>query len=107
MRSQLTEERRKELAKVVKNYGEDAKVAVRNLRRDANDELKKLQKEGELTEDDLYERYDGELTARFYSSEEIEEMAAAAGLKKLAIFGELNREVPDEKDERIFFVFGK
>ena len=50
---QLTEERRKELAKVVKNYGEDAKVAVRNLRRDANDELKKLQKEGELTEDDL------------------------------------------------------
>lgn len=61
----------------------------------------------ELSEDDLYERYDGELTARFYSSEEIEEMAAAAGLKKLAVFGELNREVPDEKDERIFFVFGK
>lgn len=50
---QLTEERRKELTKVVKNYGEDAKVAVRNLRRDVNDELKKAQKEGELTEDDL------------------------------------------------------
>ena len=50
---QLTEERRKELTKVVKNYGEDAKVAVRNLRRDANDELKKMEKAGELTEDDL------------------------------------------------------
>lgn len=50
---QLTEERRKELTKVVKNYGEDAKVAIRNLRRDMNDELKKAQKDGELTEDDL------------------------------------------------------
>ncbi len=50
---QLTEERRKELTKVVKGYGEDAKVAVRNLRRDVNDELKKMQKDGELTEDDL------------------------------------------------------
>jgi len=50
---QLTEERRKELTKVVKGYGEDAKVAVRNLRRDVNDELKKAEKAGELTEDDL------------------------------------------------------
>ena len=50
---QLTEERRKELTKIVKSYGEDAKVAVRNLRRDVNDELKKAQKDGELTEDDL------------------------------------------------------
>ena len=50
---QLTEERRKELTKVVKNYGEDAKVAVRNLRREENDDLKKMQKDGELTEDDL------------------------------------------------------
>ena len=49
----LTEERRKELTKVVKNYGEDAKVAVRNLRREENDDLKKMQKDGELTEDDL------------------------------------------------------
>lgn len=52
---QLTEERRKELTKVVKNYGEEAKVAVRNLRRDINEELKKLEKAGELTEDDLKE----------------------------------------------------
>jgi ribosome recycling factor len=50
---QLTEERRKELTKVVKGYGEDAKVAVRNLRREENDELKKMQKDGDLTEDDL------------------------------------------------------
>ena len=50
---QLTEERRKELTKVVKNYGEDAKVAVRNLRRDANDKVKKLEKAGDYTEDDV------------------------------------------------------
>ena len=50
---QLTEERRKELAKQVRKYGEEAKVAVRNIRRDAMDTFKKEQKKGELTEDDL------------------------------------------------------
>ncbi|EIJ81470.1 ribosome recycling factor [Bacillus methanolicus PB1] len=50
---QLTEERRKELAKVVKKESEEAKVAIRNIRRDANDDLKKLEKSGEITEDDL------------------------------------------------------
>ncbi|MBE6030890.1 MAG: ribosome recycling factor [Clostridiales bacterium] len=49
----VTEERRKELTKTVKKMGEDSKVAVRNLRRDANDELKKQEKAGEITEDDL------------------------------------------------------
>lgn len=49
----LTEERRKELTKVVKKHGEDAKVAIRNARRDANEQLKKLEKDGELTEDDF------------------------------------------------------
>ncbi|SDY70913.1 ribosome recycling factor [Evansella caseinilytica] len=49
----LTEERRRELVKLVGRYTEEAKVAVRNIRRDANDELKKLEKDGELTEDDL------------------------------------------------------
>jgi ribosome recycling factor len=48
----LTEERRKELTKVVRNAGEDAKVAVRNLRRDANDHAKRLLKEKEISEDD-------------------------------------------------------
>lgn len=54
----VTEERRKELTKTVKKLGEDAKVAVRNLRRDANDELKKQEKGGELTEDDLKKALD-------------------------------------------------
>ena len=49
----LTEERRKELTKLVKKYGEDAKVAIRNVRRDANEQLKKQEKDGDLTEDDL------------------------------------------------------
>ncbi len=48
----LTEERRKELAKQVRKYGEDAKVAVRNIRRDAMDYIKKLKKDSEITEDD-------------------------------------------------------
>lgn len=50
---QLTEERRKELTKTTKKMGEEAKIAVRNLRRDANDGLKKQQKAGEISEDDL------------------------------------------------------
>lgn len=49
----LTEERRKELVKVVKKESEEAKIAIRNIRRDANDDLKKLEKNGEITEDDL------------------------------------------------------
>lgn len=49
----LTEERRKELVKTVKKLGEDAKVALRNERREANDKLKKMNKSNELTEDDL------------------------------------------------------
>jgi ribosome recycling factor len=48
----LTEERRKELTKVVRQAGEEAKVAVRNLRRDANDHAKKLLKDKEVTEDE-------------------------------------------------------
>ena len=49
---QLTEERRKELAKQVRKYGEDAKVAIRNIRRDAMERIKKQQKASEITEDD-------------------------------------------------------
>ena len=48
----MTEERRKELTKVVRNEGESAKIAVRNLRRDANEAVKKLVKDKEATEDD-------------------------------------------------------
>ena len=50
---QLTEERRKDLCKEIKKLGEDAKVAVRSIRRDANDKGKNMKKEGELTEDDV------------------------------------------------------
>lgn len=50
---QLTEDRRKEIVKDLKKYGEDAKVAVRSIRRDANDKLKAMKKNSELTEDDL------------------------------------------------------
>ena len=49
---QLTEERRRELQKQVSKLGEDAKVAIRNIRRDANDKSKKMQKASELTEDE-------------------------------------------------------
>ena len=50
---ELTEDRRKELAKDVKKKGENAKVAVRNIRRDANDTFKKMEKNDEISEDDL------------------------------------------------------
>lgn len=50
----LTEEKRKALAKDVSKYGEEAKVAVRSVRRDCIDKLKKLKKDSEITEDDLH-----------------------------------------------------
>lgn len=53
---ELTEERRKELVKDVKKKGEGAKVAIRNIRRDANDYLKKANKASEITEDELKEQ---------------------------------------------------
>ena len=48
----LTEEHRKGLAKQIQKMGEDARVMIRNIRRDANDEIKKLKKDGEMTEDE-------------------------------------------------------
>ena len=72
----MTEERRKELTKVVKGEGEDAKVAVRNLRRDANEQLKKLVKDKAISEDD--ERRGGDevqkLTDKFVA--EIDKLVA-------------------------------
>ena len=50
----LTEERRKELAKVAKKYTEDTKVAIRNIRREANDTLKKRKNNKDISEDDMY-----------------------------------------------------
>ena len=54
----VTEETRKEKTKIIKKMGEESKVAVRNLRRDANDEVKKMEKNGELTEDDVKDELD-------------------------------------------------
>jgi ribosome recycling factor len=54
----LTEERRAELVKLIKKEGEESKVAIRNIRRDANDSFKKLQKDGLITEDELKRNQD-------------------------------------------------
>ncbi len=53
-----TEERRKELVKLIKKFGEDCKVAIRNIRRDANDHLKKEEKEKKMSEDQLLDAED-------------------------------------------------
>ncbi|AMP37760.1 ribosome recycling factor [Ralstonia syzygii subsp. celebesensis] len=72
----LTEERRKELTKVVKSEGEDAKVAVRNVRRDANEQFKKLVKDKAISEDDERRGQDEvqKLTDRFVS--EVDKLVA-------------------------------
>jgi ribosome recycling factor len=54
----LTEERRKDLVKVVKRIGEDSKVAVRNVRRDTNERIKKLEKEHDISEDEMRTKTD-------------------------------------------------
>ena len=66
---ELTEERRKELAKDVKKKAEDAKVAVRNIRRDGNDAFKKLSKADDISEDEIKDLEDGlqKLTDQYIS----------------------------------------
>ena len=54
----LTEERRKELVKLVRKMAEEARVAIRNIRRDVLDDFKELKKEGEISEDDFYRAQD-------------------------------------------------
>lgn len=73
---QVTEERRKELTKVIKKMGEEAKVAVRNERRDANDRLKKAEKAGEMTEDDLKGELDEVQKVTDKAMKEIDEIVA-------------------------------
>lgn len=74
---QVTEERRKELTKTVKKMGEDAKVAVRNIRRDANDHFKKLEKDHEITEDELKKALDDIQKSIDKTVKEIDEIVAA------------------------------
>ena len=54
----LTEERRRDLVKIAKKYTEDCRIAMRNVRRDANDFLKSMQKDKEITEDELHKGQD-------------------------------------------------
>ncbi|MCH8178601.1 MAG: ribosome recycling factor [Proteobacteria bacterium] len=81
----LTEERRKELTKVVKGEGEDAKVAVRNLRRDANEQAKKLLKDKEITEDEDRRSQDDvqKLTDKFIA--EIDKLVLAKDAEIMAV----------------------
>ena len=74
---QVTEERRKDLTKTVKKMGEDSKIAVRNIRRDANDELKKLEKAHEITEDELKKALDDVQKATDKTIKEIDDIVAA------------------------------
>ncbi|MBL7565405.1 ribosome recycling factor [Staphylococcus saccharolyticus] len=70
----LTEERRKELVKEVKKIGEDAKVSIRNIRRDINDHLKKEEKNGDITEDDLRNQTDDVQKATDNSIKDIDQL---------------------------------
>jgi ribosome recycling factor len=81
----LTEERRRDLIKLVKSEGEDAKIAVRNIRRDANHGLKELLKKKEISEDDERRVQDDiqKLTDRFVS--EIDQMLAAKEIELMAV----------------------
>jgi len=81
----LTEERRRDLTKVVRNAGEDAKVAVRNLRRDANEQAKKLLKDKEIGEDDERRSLDDvqKLTDRVIT--EIDKLVASKEAEVLAV----------------------
>jgi ribosome recycling factor len=81
----LTEERRKDLTKIVRNAGEDARIAVRNLRRDANDHAKRLLKDKEISEDDERRSLDEmqKLTDRTIA--EIDRLVSAKEAEVLAV----------------------
>ena len=73
---QLTEERRKELVKQVKKIAEDFKVAIRNVRREANDSLKNLKKDKEISEDDMFRFQDDAQKETDSYIKKIDEIAA-------------------------------
>ncbi len=81
----LTEERRKELTKVVKNAGEDAKVAVRNVRRDANEHAKRLLKDKDITEDEDRRSQDDVQKLTDKTISEIEKLVAGKEAEVLAV----------------------
>ena len=73
----LTEERRKELVKVVRRAGEDNKVAIRNHRRDANELLKGLQKDGNISEDEFHRSLDEVQKRTDAGTKKVDEMVTA------------------------------
>ena len=73
----LTEERRKQLVKKVRSLGEDAKQAIRQIRRDANEQLKSLQKDGEVSEDDAKRALDQVQKVTDTRTGEIDELCKA------------------------------
>ena len=82
---QLTEERRKELTKQVRKYAENGKVAIRNVRREAMDKLKALQKKSEITEDDCkdFEKELQDMTDK--RCKELDELAAKKEKELMAV----------------------
>lgn len=78
----LNEERRKELVKLVRKFGEDGKIAVRNVRRDAIEHLKKAEKEEHFSED---ERKHGEAEAQKMTNKHIKEIDGLLGMKEKEI----------------------
>ena len=82
---QLTEERRKDLTKQVKKYGEAGKVAIRNIRRDAMDKFKSQKKKSEITEDDLKEYEDDLQKLTDKRCKEIDELTAKKEAELMAV----------------------
>ena len=82
---QLTEERRKELTKQVKKYGENGKVAIRNIRRDAMEKFKSMEKKSEITEDDRkdYEKELQDMTEK--RCKQIDELTAKKEAELMAV----------------------
>lgn len=78
----LNEERRKELVKLVKKFGEDYKIAIRNVRRDANDKLRKMEKDKELSED---QRRDSEDEIQKVTDNHTDKIDELIGLKEKEI----------------------
>jgi len=76
---ELTEERRKDIVKKVKKLGEDAKVAIRNIRRDANDQVKKQEKAHEISEDQMHDALD---EIQKYTDEHIKKLDTIVKVKE-------------------------
>ena len=81
----LSEERRRDLTKVVRNAGEDARIAVRNLRRDANDHAKRLLKDKEISEDDERRSLDEMQKLTDRTMAEIDRLVAAKEAEVMAV----------------------